>query len=429
MTSTLKSVRDALGATDASSESAATLPRHRWYVVKEGFSPALVDAAIQYEECEEGDVILDPFCGGGTVPLAAALFGISALGIEVNPFLAFVAKTKLSRASPSRVNDRLPVMLKAIKRGARSPLDGFSTFKRTTDRPGLFNQDVLEGFEGGWRATDCLSSDVRSVIRLALIGSAMDCCNAVRDGKALRYRRSLLDANFDRRNLQEAFERRTSQALEDLALDICVTQRLWQGDSRRKLSQAGGVRFKLCFTSPPYLNSFDYSDIYRPELFLARFVRSNDELRKIRLATVRSHVQVNWRRPRRSDFGERFQDCWEDIRDRQEALWDRRIPLMIQAYFEDMRLVFHKLRRLAAPGASVWLVVSTSAYAGVEIPVDLILADVGVQVGWHLREVCVLRHMRSSGQYWRSRGIHGSKQRKLPPLRESVIIFDSEPST
>ena len=44
-------------------------------------------------------------------------------------------------------------------------------------------------------------------------------------------------------------------------------------DSRHHLpdSFAG---FKLCVTSPPYLNSFDYTDIYRPELFLGGFVQS-----------------------------------------------------------------------------------------------------------------------------------------------------------
>ena len=34
---------------------------------------------------------------------------------------------------------------------------------------------------------------------------------------------------------------------------------------------AGTKQFKLCVTSPPYLNSFDYTDVYRPELFQTIF--------------------------------------------------------------------------------------------------------------------------------------------------------------
>ena len=51
------------------------------------------------------------------------------------------------------------------------------------------------------------------------------------------------------------------------------------------------------------------------------------------------------------------------------------------------------------PDASVWLVVSTSAYASVEVPVDLILAELSQKCGWFLREVGVLRYLRSSSQH------------------------------
>src|SRR6266581_2100858 len=71
------------------------LPRHRWYALKEAFSPALVKHAAAAAGCKKGDVLLDPFCGSGTVTLAAAELGLRASGIEVNPFLAFVSQAKL----------------------------------------------------------------------------------------------------------------------------------------------------------------------------------------------------------------------------------------------------------------------------------------------------------------------------------------------
>jgi hypothetical protein len=355
---------------------------------------------------------------------------MSALGIEVNPFLAFVSKAKLSRLRGSELRKHVPGVVAGASEGAHSALVGYSTFTKARKyERGLFNRAVLTAFEGGWRVTDSLPAQVRSLMRLALIGSAMDQCNAVRDGKALRYRPTLFKANFDADSFARAFEVRVNQIAEDLAIDIPATSRpaIWTGDSRRKLSALGHRRFKLCVTSPPYLNSFDYSDVYRPELFLGKFVGSTAELRQLRLQTIRSHVQASWEKPSSADFGTRFEVCWREINDRTETLWDRRIPLMVQAYFEDMRLVLQQLRRFAAPGASVWLVVSTSAYGGVEVPVDLILADIGSQVGWHLRGVYVVRHLRSSGQYWKSRGDRGSESRRLPPLRESVVAFDDRP--
>lgn len=94
---------------------------------------------------------------------------------------------------------------------------------------------------------------------------------------------------------------------------------------------------------------------------------------------------------------------------------------MVQAYFEDMKGVLQQLYRQAARDAQVWLVVSTSAYGGVEIPVDLILANIGTQSGWFLREIGVIRQIRHSGH-------HLSRlpelRRPEAKLRESVVVFE-----
>jgi hypothetical protein len=130
-----------------------------------------------------------------------------------------------------------------------------------------------------------------------------------------------------------------------------------------------------------YLNSFDYSDVYRPELFLKGMVKNSKDLRRIRLKTVRSHVQVNWDAPTESDFGDLYSDVISDLQKVEDKLWNRKIPAMVQAYFEDMKCVLQQLSCCATPDAQVWLVVSTSAYGDVEIPVDLILANIGTQNG------------------------------------------------
>jgi hypothetical protein len=143
---------------------------------------------------------------------------------------------------------------------------------------------------------------------------------------------------------------------------------------------------------------------------------------KIRLKTLRSHVQAKWEAPKENDFGMLYRNCLADIRECAPSLWNSRIPLMIQAYFEDMNAILRGLHQRACDNASVWLVVSTSAYAGVEVPVDLILAEIGQRAGWFLREVGVLRYLRSSSQHVKH---VEEKERKSVPLRESVVIFDA----
>jgi DNA modification methylase len=415
------------GAPSVSALDSADYARHRWYFFKEGFSPAIVDHAIEDAKIGHGALIIDPFCGSGTVPLQAALKGFRGHGIEVNPFLAFVARSKLTKCSARGFDAALSRAKAGASHGAKSPLEGFSTFSRKREAERwLFNRPVLRAFEGGWLDVSRKKSPAANLVKLCLLQAAMDACNAAKDGKCLRYKRDWERLRLGRDEFEQALEVRAARVREDIESGPHPNRgsRVEQGDVRSKKLRD---EFKLCITSPPYLNSFDYSDVYRPELFLGKFVTSMPQLARLRLRTLRSHVQVDWPRASDHEYGTRFTDSLRLILARKERLWDRRIPDMIKAYFEDMELVLTALRRKAAPTASAWIVVSTSAYAGVEIPVDLIIADIAGACGWYLREVNVLRYLgRLAGQQWSE--LSHLKDSK-PHLRESVVILDAQPRT
>lgn len=405
----------------------AHLPRHRWYFVKEAFSPHIVAKALEDAQCTKTDLVLDPFCGSGTVPLATSLCGYRAIGYEVNPFLAFISRTKLLQCDPPTLGLTARHVITQAKQGAKSPLETFSTFSQAGGaQKWLFNEAVLRAFEGGWNATSSIAEPFTDLLRLGLIGAAMDTCNATRDGKCLRYRRDWQSLRLGKDDFIHAFRRRIEHLRADMDASPNTSNlgTVLVGDARRLLQETVSDKFKLCVTSPPYLNSFDYSDVYRPELFLGKFVSSHDELRRLRTTTIRSHIQASWKLPTEQSFGQHYQDSVDAINAKANLLWNKRIPIMIQAYFEDMAQVLRDLRSRADPQASVWLVVSTSAYAGIEVPVDLIIADIGTKAGWFLREVGVLRYLRTSGQHWHK---WSGKEHEKPRLRESVVIFDASP--
>lgn len=90
---------------------------------------------------------------------------------------------------------------------------------------------------------------------------------------------------------------------------------------------------------------------------------------------------------------------------------------MINAYFDDVYKVFKGLKPRLKTGGEIWLIVSTSAYGGIHIPVDLLIAEIGAILGYKLKGVHVLRNLRTSPQQF--------KQLKVStaPLRESLIIL------
>ena len=401
------------------------LPRHRWYFIKEGFSPKLVEQAIETDGVCQDQLLLDPFSGSGTVALTGVKEGLKAHAFEVNPFLRFLSATKLQQARPDAFQAAARCLLTRLERPVKSPLEGFSTFTEGNRwNRWLFPTSVLQSFEAGMQALASVDQVHRDLLKLALIGAAMDCCNATRDGKCLRYPKGWIGNQATASDFRERFEARAEIIAEDLIIAPLNSQHasVLEGDARQLVMAPSQHKFRLCVTSPPYLNSFDYSDVYRPELFLGGFVGSNQSLMDVRLRTIRSHVQASWQQPKKNKFGTLYQGCISEIVESVDLLWDKRIPMMIQAYFEDMETILQGLRARADNDASVWLVVSTSAYAGIEVPVDLIIAEIGQRNGWFLREVGVLRYMRSSSQHVKH---VVDVEKKSVPLRESVVIFDA----
>lgn len=393
--------------------------RHRWYYYKEGFSPSLVDNAINTLELTSTDLIVDPFNGSGTVTLTAAMRGIKSFGFEVNPFTDFIAKTKVTNGNLMTFDNACYDILLAVNEQKKSPLLTFSTFSEYSKKAKwLFNSDVLNSFEGGMSKLNQIGDKhIADIVKLSLIGSAMDNSNARRDGKCLRYKNNWQQLNFDKESFIKTLEKRLLIIREDLSKNCKLRiPKIICGDSRRVLREKLSENFSLCITSPPYLNTFDYTDIYRPELFLGNFVSSMEELYNLRLTTIRSHVQAKWEKPTQTNFGSLYDVAFKEIIKRKEHLMHKHIPLMIQAYFEDMQNILLTLRKKARENAELWLVVSTSAYAGVEIPVDMIIAEIGNKVGWYLKEIGVLRYLRKRKSKYSG---------EINQLRESVVIFST----
>lgn len=397
------------------------LPRHRWYVFKEGFSERLVKSAIKRISADGKRQlqILDTFAGSGTSLVTGGTLGHSVTGIEVNPFLAFATEAKCidTKWTEKEFQDTLKEILKASEFEIPSPLETQSTFTENgTRKQWLFNKSVLRGFTA-------LDESLKNTgkfhkpLRLALFASLMECCNAKRDGKCLRYIKDWQTRGFTSAELRQKFISRTQMVNEDVVKNDFNGSNISiiNNDVRNSLKSLPDNHYDLVVTSPPYLNSFDYSDVYRPEMFVGGFVSTNEDLTKIRKKALRSHVQIKL----------------EDVEAPNSAslrntltlldgktFWNPQIPKMIKGYFVDMFQVLQDMYRTVRRNGQAWIVVSTSAYGGIQIPVDLILADLASSIGWRLESINILRHMRSSGQH-----LSKTKQISKMPLRESLIII------
>ncbi len=78
------------GATDAAQVSGLT---HKYYRYPARFSPQFAKAIISAFS-EPGDLILDPFMGGGTSLVEARALGRRAIGTDISSLAAFVSEVK-----------------------------------------------------------------------------------------------------------------------------------------------------------------------------------------------------------------------------------------------------------------------------------------------------------------------------------------------
>ena len=88
---------------------------------------------------------------------------------------------------------------------------------------------------------------------------------------------------------------------------------------------------------------------------------------------------------------------------------------MLEGYFEDMNAVLYSAYNTLAPGGHIALVVGNVRHAGVMVPVDQILLELGQALGYMPQTSWVARLRGNSAQQM---GKYGRV-----PARESVVIL------
>ncbi len=124
--------------------------------------------------------------------------------------------------------------------------------------------------------------------------------------------------------------------------------------------------------SPPYANCFDYTEIYKLELWFGKFVSEYSDLKKLRNNSLRSHLNGDLNVEVESKSGV-LTDLLIELQ--KKELWDKRIPKMLQLYYDDMFRVLDESYKALNDKGFCCIVVGNSAYGGIVFPADLILSE------------------------------------------------------
>lgn len=401
---------------------------HQWYPFVEGYSKDFITNII--EEIDYKPLCaLDPFAGSGTTPLELQELGINCYSFEVSPFMHLLATVKLEREYKLQdfikafddVSTHLNGQLCPIRQLLSPPIA--TTFQpREGKKKWVFNTEVMDGLLDIKYSIQLLSDNLyQNLFRIALASILLDVSNVYRNGKCLSYKMDWQKRQLSRREVHQKFLEKINTIIrpdiEKLEQTHCITNNLpycLLGDVRTSIQSIPNNSIDLVITSPPYLNSRDYTDIYLTELWMLDLVRNYDELKQLRHKTFISHVQVIHGKIEVLDIPE-LKSVLNELNSKKDEFWNIHLSTMISGYFNDMNTLFGQLKLKMQSNKKVFFNVANSAYHGVEIKVDEIVSSIAESYGFTINEIREARRLKSSAQ----------QKQQIKSLRESVIVMTS----
>ncbi|MDE0096810.1 MAG: DNA methyltransferase [Gammaproteobacteria bacterium] len=77
------------------------------------FHPPIAHALIE-QFSDPGDIVLDPFCGSGTLLVEAISIGRNAIGVDIDPVAAYISRVKTMRISTTQLHRSAEKILDAL---------------------------------------------------------------------------------------------------------------------------------------------------------------------------------------------------------------------------------------------------------------------------------------------------------------------------
>lgn len=389
-----------------------TSTRHGWLRLTPAYSVRLVDKLLSTSGAEPP--LLDPFCGTGTTLLSCAERGLDGDTADINPFLIWLARTKLgsySRPQLEEARSGLERMQRAARsRRARSawapPMYRIERWWDTGTLAALGRAfELLERLDGS------ASRPAQNLLRVAFCQALIERSSAHFRHQSLSFGKASngagpLAEESDGTSAERVAES-LAQALERLlataALGLPSTRRrVVLSDARRLHERLPAAHYGTVITSPPYANRMSYIRELRPYMYWLKYLgdrtgagvldwRAIGGTWGIATSNLSSWTPETGTPPLAADI-----EC------HLRAIAERS-PLLanyVRKYFHDMFAHLSSLAHVLRRGASAHYVVGNSKFYDVVVPVERVLAAQFEQAGFDRIEVETLRKRSSKKELY-----------------------------
>jgi len=393
---------------------------HDWYRFVLSYPAHIVRTYVERFGLDSKHTILDPFCGTGTTIVECKKLGIPSCGIEPNPMAVFASRTKIDwEVDP----DQLVAHATHI---AKLTLQKF-------DEQGIQDETALELFGRQTKPQTALRALAPELVKLLLTDSIsplplhkvlllLEILEENREPRLLAHEHIALAKSLvsEISNLHFGPEigvgaikkdtavvgpwlravKRVTEDIRHLQAMAGIPATVHQADARDIAILLRPQSVDAVITSPPYPNEKDYTRTTRLESVLLGFIKSKDDLRRLKQNLVRSNTRSVYK----SDTDDRLVEGHDAIQQLAEAIERRRIELgktsgferlyarVTKLYFGGMLRHLMDLRPVLRPGAQLAYVVGDQAsYLRVMIRTGQLLADLATSVGYEVVGIDLFR--------------------------------------
>jgi hypothetical protein len=375
---------------------------------------------------QSGTNIWEPFAGSGTTLVAAKMLGLDVTGFDISPFMVDVARTKVDWSlDPQDIEAALEQVLEVV------------AVERATE--------PLEVVRGHWDAYDAVvgaakvsypgDKKLQKWIAPSVVcrcQALLDAIDRVPDARNRRFLRlaaasTLIPASnmsFRPNICYEThptldfpvvsyFDNRVRQMIVDYEPFADAGQSSTEvhlGDARTD----GPTEADLVFTSPPYPNDMEYVHQTRLELALLNYVSDRRDLTALKKQMISSSVKLvyrdnEWQKAQGLEIpgvAKVFKPLAATLEGRN---WGWNAADMTAQFFGGMRAVLRNWHQRLATGGRAAVVIGDSAFNGVKISTDMLLAETADLEGFDCEDIEVFRSR------WNTK--HNIE------LRESVVVL------
>jgi len=361
--------------------------------------------------------------------MAARQHDIPSVGIDINPVSVRVTRAKshnYTEGQLRRIREQVDIIVRLHSGLPSAKVPALGIIDK------VFKPDILEALLTARHIIDEEPDPwVHDFLLVGWLSILERVSNVFKEGNGIKYRNRKRTASgyitipWEQLHLllPEGFALVTSRLAEqygDMLADLDeipyrAEPLVVEGTALRCGEHVESGSVSLCVFSPPYCNNFNYMKIFKVELWMGGFVDNYKDLLALNHRALRSHVETVIDVPAELHLPEELHRVLEWVRGAE--LWHAKIPGAILAYFVDMRLVLEQIWGALESGGQCHIVVGNSAYGGVVVPTDLLLAKIANDIGYDVEQLIVARHLTTSSQQ------RAQLNGLLDALRETVIIL------